>query len=184
MITRTCPDCDYTFKKCKKIDRERTCPGCGVGLYYDGEGTILLSVRTAAVKAAGSVVGVLERHISKRDGLDFIFEGACRAKELRLAYMLIERAEGYLSRQIDIGVSAVEFCIEIIEGVLSDPFWSKVTNSIAMFIRYIGQYATEVFLSHKSAIEAEESAKRTSSLSDFLSYASDGGESCYQAVTM
>lgn len=184
MIARTCPDCNRTFKRCKKIDKVRTCPGCSVGLYYDGEETILLSVRTAAVKAADSVVGVLEAHISKRDGLSFKFEGACRAKELKLAYALIERAEAYLLRQIDIGVSAVEFCIEIVEWVLLDPFWARITNSIAMFIRHVGRFATDVFLKHKTHIEVVEAEDEMSSLSDFFSYPRDGGEPCYQAVTM
>lgn len=173
MITRECPNCGRIFKRCKMKGKVRTCSSCQVELYYDGGSTVLLSIRRAEIKAADDVVGVLERHISKRDGLNFRFQGAERAKERHLAYGFIERAEKYLSYQIDIGVTAVEFCIEMIEHALSDSFWGRVVQSLAMLLKHIARFAKDVFMKHRDDIFARERDDELSSLSHFMSFGED-----------
>jgi len=180
MIVRTCPGCAGEFKRCKKIDGEKTCPKCGVEIFYSGSGeTILLEKKVAS----RTIVSILERHISVRDGINFIFEGACLWKELKLAYSLIDRAEAFLARQVNIGLTALEFCIEIVDTILSDKFWSQVTKSIAMFMKHVSDFAAEVFLKHKDGIEEKDRHEKASSFADFLSYGKEG-ETCYQAVIM
>lgn len=171
--TRICPGCSYSFKRCKMKDKIRTCPKCELGICYDGDNTLILAVKQAQIEASTSVVEILENHISKRDGLNFRFEGAERWKELNLAYSLIERAEGFLGRQIDIGLGAVEFCIEVVNEVLSDRFWAQVTKSIAMFIKYVSRFASEVFVRHKDSIQAGVRDEELSSMADFSSYGED-----------
>jgi hypothetical protein len=129
---------------------------------------------------AARLVGLLENHISKRDGLAFEFEGAARVKELKLAYSLIDRAKAYLARQIDVGLSALEFCMEIVELILSNPFWGKVVQSIAMFMRHVSSFAKEVFLKHKESVERRDRDDELSTFADFFSYS--GVEPCYQAA--
>lgn len=182
MRTRVCPECSHSFKRCKMKDKIRTCPKCRLEIYYDGGKTLVLAEKMARIEASSSVVEILENHISKRDGLNFKFEGADRWKELKLAYSLIERAEGFLSRQIDIGLSAVDFCIEIVNEVLSDRFWAQVTKSIAMFIKYVSRFANDVFARHKDSIEARVRDEDLSSMADFLSYEEGGNEPCLTAI--
>ena len=183
MHTRTCPSCASEFKRCKVVDKIKTCPQCGIQIHYMGGQTVLYEDKIQA----GRLVLALEEHISKRDGINFKFEGALHSKELKLAYGLIERARKYLSRQVDIGLSAFDFCQEIIESILSDDFWAGVVKSIAMFMKYVGDFATEVFLKHKRAIEQSERDQQVSTFADFLDYeapASTGDASCFQVATM
>lgn len=164
---------------CKRIEGIKTCRLCGVQIHYRGNCTILYE----DMVSAGGIVSLLEGHISKRDGINFRFEYGARAKELHLAYELIYRAKKYLSRQIDIGISAPDFCLEIVMEVLSDSFWSRVTKSIAMFMKHIGEFAVSVFLKLKNDIEGKVRDKQLSSFVDFLEVP-DGGGDCYPVATI
>ena len=184
MRTRACPSCTLEFKRCKKVDKIRTCPLCKIQIHYMSSGeTILYEDKLQA----GELVSALERHISKRDGINFEFDYAGLAKELKLAYGLIGRAREYLTRQIDIGLSPLEFCMEIIELILSDDFWAKIVKSLAMLMKHISAFATEVFLKHKESIEQKQRDQQVSTFADFLDYeAPESREDtpCFQVATM
>lgn len=167
MRTRKCPSCLSEFKRCKKVDEIRTCPECKIQVHYMKNGdTILYEDKLQA----GQLVTVLERHISKRDRINFEFEGAARIKELSLAYSIIDRARAYLARQVDIGLSPLEFCLEIVTAVLDSEFWGRVTKSFAMFIKHIGDFAKEVFVQHRDAIEQSAKDQELSTFADFFGY--------------
>lgn len=167
MRTRECPSCASKFKRCKNVDKIRTCPHCAVQIHYMKNGDTILHEDKLQ---AGKLVEVLEAHISKRDRLNFEFEGAARAKELHLAYSILDRAKKYLAHQIDIGLSPLEFCLEIVTSVLGSEFWGRVTKSFAMFMKYIGDFAKEVYITHRNAIEQKQRDREVSSFVDFLDY--------------
>lgn len=166
MRTRTCPSCNSRFKMCKKVNGIRTCRICSVQIHYRGNDTVLYD----DFLCAGNLVGLLEKHISKRDGLDFAFDYADRARELSFAYNILDRARKYLARQVDVGLTPIEFCTEIVTAVLSDEFWSGVVKSIAMFMRHIGRFATDVFLEHKNELECKQRDTSLVAMVDFYSY--------------
>lgn len=183
MRTRKCPSCLSEFKRCRKVEGIRTCPRCAIQIHYMREDTILYEDKLQANK----LVNALERHISKRDGINFKFDYVGLAKELKLAYGLIDRAREYLARQIDIGLSPLEFCMEIIELILSDDFWARIVKSFAMLMKHISAFATEVFLKHKEGIEQKQRDREVSIFSDFLDYKAPESKEdipCFQVATM
>lgn len=184
MHTRTCPSCASEFKRCKMVDKIRTCPQCKIQVHYMSGGEVVLYEDKLQ---AGELVGALERHISRRDGINFEFDYAGLSKELKLAYSLIDRAKKYLARQIDIGLSPLEFCMEIIELFLSDDFWARIVKSFAMLMRHVSSFAAEVFLKHKESIEQKQRDQEVSTFADFLDYEAPKSKEaipCFQVVTM
>lgn len=165
---RTCPQCSREFYRCRKsIGKRKVCPGCETHLYYSGKDTILYE----DYEAANGIVSMLEDHISKRDGVVFVFEWQDRVKELVCAYGLLDRAKAFLARQrVDVGLSAAQFVTEIVESILHSQFWTGIVQSIAMFMNHVSDVAKDVFKRHKDEIEQKQRDVSLLSLVDFTSY--------------
>lgn len=183
MRTRRCPSCYSEFRRCKRVNEIRTCPCCAIQIHYINEDTILYEDKLQAAR----LVAVLEEHISKRDRIEFEFEGASKSKELHLAYSIIDRARKYLARQVDIGLTALEFCLEIVTDILGSEFWGRVTKSFAYFMKHISDFAKEVFVRRRDAIEQLARDREASALADFLDYKAPESKEdipCFQVATM
>jgi rRNA maturation protein Nop10 len=96
---RTCPACKYKFKFAVLDGKKRHCPNCGIELYYPQGKLAGQTLLMADKEAVNEILALLEKHISRRDAVNFTFSDSEKRRELFHGYQLVSSASSFIVKQ-------------------------------------------------------------------------------------
>jgi hypothetical protein len=176
-MKKTCPCCNKTFTRRKKIEGQMCCPNCAQPLYCPSNGKVYTQAEKEAVD---SLVKLLEELISARDGVRFEFDLPGQQRERVILYLIITRSRSYLSKvPDDFGWTSASFTIELAESIVEG--WAAAwIESYAQINSHVSKAAHDLYRSRK--VQAQVEANQHHIFVDLMSYTT-GGTNAYVAGT-
>lgn len=164
---RKCPGCSQKFYYAKSVNGKKTCPNCGLEIFYGQKGVV---VPLAEKETATVLVEMLCRHVSRRDKVEFPIQGSALNRERVHAYSIIADSRRYLiSQKETYGLDPYQLAQEVLSALLADKWFSENIMSLVMVRNQITKQAHLIFRDH--ARNAKINSAHQSTSIDFSAYA-------------
>jgi len=122
MKTRTCPVCEYQFKRKKKGG----CPACKTKLFYDSNGDARREFDKVIVN---KLIDVIENTISYKSKIVVNLKND--PMERKFGYVFLDGVRDFLNKQ-EMDMDANIFAVELLKMITHDPWWYDKINSANM----------------------------------------------------
>lgn len=140
---RTCPGCTQRFYYAKTVNGKKTCPHCGLEIFYGTNGKVL---PLAEKETATVLVGMLCEHVARRDKVEFPIQGSALNKERVHAYAIITQTNQYLNSQKETyGLDPYQLATEVLAALLADRWYGDKIMSLLMVRNQITKQAHLIF---------------------------------------
>lgn len=164
---KVCPACQVPFARRKG----GMCPNqvCRAKIYLPSYGSKLYKAGEVLLQeekdASDRLIVELEELISKRDGVEFSFQGAEVSAQRGYIYQIILRARAFFNRQADnLDLSPAQFVVRLFRKFMDINWWYEHINSFRQLLSKksgLSDKAKELYVEIRDGRNADRSGKAT-----------------------